>query len=116
MVATGWMHGYIRMYWAKKILEWTRDAATAFRIAVDLNDRYEVDGRDPNGYTNIAWAIGGKHDRPWPSRPIFGTVRSMCFASTVRKFDAAAFFERCRSPRDIDVFGGYVKYTVRSSE
>ena len=64
MVATGWMHGYVRMYWAKKILEWSANAAAAFEIAVELNDRYEMDGRDPNGYTNIAWAIGGKHDRP----------------------------------------------------
>ena len=60
------MHGYVRMYWAKKILEWTRDPDEAFDLAVVLNDRYLLDGRDPNGYTNIAWAIGGKHDRPWP--------------------------------------------------
>ena len=71
---------------------------------MDLNDRYQVDGRDPNGYTNIAWAIGGKHDRPWPSRPIYGTVRSMSFASTSRKFDAAAYIARYGSPKDIDMF------------
>ena len=94
MVSTGWMHGYVRMYWAKKILEWTRDADEAFDIAVRLNDRYLLDGRDPNGYTNIAWAIGGKHDRPWPSRPIYGTIRSMTLASTARKFDAARYIER----------------------
>ena len=63
MVETGWMHGYVRMYWAKKILEWTKDPAGAFATAVMLNDRYELDGRDPNGYTGIAWGIGGKHDR-----------------------------------------------------
>ena len=79
MTLTGRMHNYLRMYWAKKILEWSPDAERAFAIAVDLNDRYEMDGRDPNGYTGVAWAIGGKHDRPWPSRPIFGTVRSMTF-------------------------------------
>jgi deoxyribodipyrimidine photo-lyase len=94
MVATGWMHGYVRMYWAKKILEWTRSAEEAFEIAVRLNDRYLLDGRDPNGYTNIAWAIGGKHDRPWPPRPVFGTVRSMSLASTTRKFDAARYIAR----------------------
>lgn len=77
MVLTGRMHNYLRMYWAKKILEWSPDAATAFAIAIDLNDRYEMDGRDPNGYTGVAWAIGGKHDRPWPERPIYGTVRTM---------------------------------------
>jgi len=91
MVTTGWMHGYIRMYWAKKILEWSASADEAFDIAVRLNDRYELDGRDPNGYANIAWAIGGKHDRPWPPRPIYGTIRSMSEASTRRKFDANAY-------------------------
>jgi deoxyribodipyrimidine photo-lyase len=104
MTATGWMHGYVRMYWAKKILEWSTDAPTAYRVAVDLNDRYEVDGRDPNGYTNIAWAIGGKHDRPWPPRPIYGTVRSMSYASTSKKFDAAAYIERYGTPSDVDAF------------
>jgi deoxyribodipyrimidine photo-lyase len=104
MAATGWMHGYVRMYWAKKILEWSPDAATAFRIAVDLNDRYELDGRDPNGYANIAWAVGGKHDRPWPSRPIYGTVRSMSLASTSKKFDAASYIEQFGSDADIAAF------------
>src|SRR5688572_4623194 len=94
MVESGWMHGYVRMYWAKKILEWTRDPADAFRVAVRLNDRYFLDGRDPNGYTNIAWAIGGKHDRPWPRREVYGTVRSMSFDSTRRKFDAEAYIAR----------------------
>lgn len=91
MVESGWMHGYVRMYWAKKILEWSPTPEQAFATAVALNDRYELDGRDPNGYANIAWAIGGKHDRPWPQRPVYGTVRSMSFASTSKKFDAAAY-------------------------
>jgi deoxyribodipyrimidine photo-lyase len=91
MVTAGWMHGYVRMYWAKKILEWTASAEEAFDIAVRFNDRYLLDGRDPNGYANIAWAIGGKHDRPWPPRPVYGTVRSMSYASTVRKFDAGRY-------------------------
>ena len=91
MVTTGWMHGYVRMYWAKKILEWTASAEEAFEIAVRLNDRYLLDGRDPNGYANISWAIGGKHDRPWPPRPVYGTVRSMSYASTVHKFDAERY-------------------------
>ena len=81
MVRSGWMHGYLRMYWAKKILEWSPSAAEAFRVAVRLNDRYELDGRDPNGYAGIAWAIGGKHDRAWgPERPVYGMVRYMSFA------------------------------------
>lgn len=95
MVETGWMHGYVRMYWAKKILEWTRDPAEAFARAVLLNDRYELDGRDPNGYTGIAWAVGGKHDRAWgPERPVYGTIRYMSFASTSRKFDCARYIRR----------------------
>ena len=65
MVHTGWMHNYMRMYWAKMILVWAPDPATAYEWAVSLNDRYQLDGRDPNGYAGIAWAIVGRHDRPW---------------------------------------------------
>jgi deoxyribodipyrimidine photolyase len=68
MVITGWMHNYLRMYWAKKILEWSPSIAVAYQRAVMLNDRYELDGRDPNGYAGIAWAIVGKHDRAWSNR------------------------------------------------
>ncbi len=94
MVLTGRMHNYLRMYWAKKILEWSPDPETAFQVALDLNDRYEMDGRDPNGYTGVAWAMGGAHDRPWPERPIFGTVRFMSYESTRRKFDSQAYIDR----------------------
>jgi deoxyribodipyrimidine photo-lyase len=90
------MHGYVRMYWAKKILEWTKRPEDALGIVIHLNDRYQLDGRDPNGYTNIAWAIGGRHDRPWPERKIFGKIRFMSYASTSRKFDSAAYIERVR--------------------
>jgi deoxyribodipyrimidine photo-lyase len=92
MVKTGKMHGYLRMYWAKKILEWTASPEEAFGIAVQLNDRYELDGRDPNGYTGIAWAIGAKHDRPWaPARKVFGMVRFMAASGCARKFDVNAY-------------------------
>lgn len=95
LMTTGWMHNYARMYWAKKILEWSRHPAEALQTAITLNDRYGIDGRDPNGYTRIAWAIGGVHDRPWtPKRPIFGVVRYMSFASTSRKFDYRAYSAR----------------------
>jgi deoxyribodipyrimidine photo-lyase len=94
MVITGRMHNYLRMYWAKKILEWSPDAETAFDVALALNDKYEMDGRDPNGYVGVAWSIGGVHDRPWPERPIFGTVRFMSYESTRRKFDSAAYIRR----------------------
>ena len=101
MVESGWMHGYMRMYWAKKILEWSRSPRDAYAIAVRLNDKYELDGRDPNGYAGIAWAIGGKHDRPWgPARPIFGTIRYMSGASTGRKFDSRAYIQRWLGRRE----------------
>ncbi len=94
MVLLGWMHNYMRMYWAKKILEWSPSIAAAYRRAVWLNDRYEVDGRDPNGYAGIAWAIVGKHDRAWFERPIFGQIRYMSYASTSKKFDCKRYIEQ----------------------
>jgi deoxyribodipyrimidine photo-lyase len=100
MVNTGWMHNYMRMYWAKKILEWAPDPATAFDWAVILNDRYELDSRDPSGYAGIAWAIVGKLDRPWFNRPVFGLVRSMTGTSISRKFDADAYIRRSGDLRE----------------
>ena len=94
MLHDGWMHNYMRMYWAKMILEWAPDPARAFEWAVTLNDRYELDGRDPNGYQGIAWAIVGKHDRPWFNRPVFGLVRPMSGASAAKKFDARAYIDQ----------------------
>ena len=94
MTQTGWMHNYMRMYWAKMILAWAPDPARAYEWAVTLNDRYELDGRDPNGYAGIAWSIVGKHDRPWFNRPIFGLVRPMSGASTAKKFDSDAYILR----------------------
>ena len=96
MVLTGRMHNYLRMYWAKKILEWTPDPETAFAITLRMNDRYEMDGRDPNGYTGVAWAIGGKHDRPWGERPIFGMIRFMSYESTRKKFDSKGYIARVK--------------------
>lgn len=86
MLQTGKMHGYMRMYWAKKILEWSADPDTAMQAAITLNNRYSLDGRDPNGYAGIAWSIGGVHDRPWGERPIFGKIRYMNYAGLTRKF------------------------------
>jgi deoxyribodipyrimidine photo-lyase len=96
MVRDGWMHNSMRMYWAKKILEWSPDPAKAFEWAVILNDKYELDGRDPNGYSGIAWAIVGKHDRPWFDRPVFGLVRYMSGESTGKKFDSKKYVEQQR--------------------
>jgi len=94
MVFGGWMHNYVRMYWAKKILEWSRTPAEAYTTAVYLNDKYELDGRDPNGYAGIAWGIVGKHDRPWFERPIFGKIRYMSFNSMSKKFDSKRYIRQ----------------------
>lgn len=90
MVRTGYMHGYMRMYWGKQLLAWTGDYEQAMRFAILLNDQYSLDGRDPNGYAGIAWCFG-KHDRPWQGRPIYGTVRYMNAGGLRRKFDADAY-------------------------
>jgi deoxyribodipyrimidine photo-lyase len=87
MVIRGKMHGYMRMYWGKKILEWSKTPEEAFKIALYLNNKYELDGRDPNGFTGVAWCFG-KHDRPWGERGIFGNVRYMNDKGLKRKFDA----------------------------
>ncbi len=97
MVKFGWMHNYMRMYWAKKILEWSPTPAIAFQNAVYLNDKYEMDGRDPNGYSGIAWAIAGVHDRPWFDRPIFGTIRYMSGSSTGKKFNSKLYIRNVAS-------------------
>jgi deoxyribodipyrimidine photo-lyase len=91
MVATGKMHGYMRMYWAKKILEWTKSPEEALKTAIYLNDKYELDGRDPNGYTGIAWSIGGVHDRPWFERPVYGKIRYMNRNGAEKKFDVKKY-------------------------
>lgn len=93
MKTTGKMHGYMRMYWAKKILEWTENAAEALRLAIFLNDRYSLDGRDSNGYAGIAWSIGGVHDRGWTERPVFGTIRYMNDRGAARKFDVKRYIQ-----------------------
>ena len=96
MLQTGKMHGYMRMYWAKKILEWTESPAAAQAVAIYLNDRYELDGRDPNGYAGIAWSLGGVHDRAWKERSIFGKVRYMSYNGAKSKFDVQAYINKWR--------------------
>ena len=91
MVTTGKMHGYMRMYWAKKILEWSNSPEEALRTAIYLNDKYELDGRDPNGYTGIAWSIGGIHDRAWFERPVYGKIRYMNRNGAEKKFDIKSY-------------------------
>ncbi|UCG37613.1 MAG: deoxyribodipyrimidine photo-lyase [Candidatus Bathyarchaeota archaeon] len=86
----GKMHGYMRMYWGKKILEWSRTPQEAFVIALYLNNKYELDGRDANGYAGVAWCFG-KHDRPWKERDVFGKVRYMSENGLKRKFNAEKY-------------------------
>ncbi|CAL0331685.1 unnamed protein product [Lupinus luteus] len=87
MVYYGKMHGFMRMYWAKKILEWTRGPEEALEIAIYLNDKYQIDGRDPSGYVGCMWSICGVHDQGWRERPVFGKIRYMNYAGCKRKFD-----------------------------
>jgi len=95
MMVTGKMHGFMRMYWAKKILEWSHSPEEAIANAITLNDKYELDGRDPNGYAGIAWSIGGVHDRvhdrAWTERPVYGKIRYMNENGCRRKFDVDAY-------------------------
>ena len=93
MMRTGKMHGYMRMYWAKKILEWSPSPKVALEHAIILNDRYHLDGYDANGYVGILWAIAGIHDRPWGEREIFGSIRYMNFNGLKRKFDIQQYID-----------------------
>lgn len=95
MIKTGKMHGYLRMYWAKMIYAWSKNVDEAMKTAIYLNDKYELDGRDPNGYTGIAWCIGGVHDRPWyVTNPVFGKLRYMSRGGMNKKFDTKAYIEK----------------------
>lgn len=98
LIKTGKMHGYMRMYWAKKIMEWTNTYEYAMEVAIYLNDKYELDGRDPNGYTGIAWSIGGIHDRAWFERDIFGKIRYMNYNGAKRKFDVEKYIKTWLQP------------------
>lgn len=93
LIKTGKMHGYMRMYWGKKVIEWTKSVIEAYHILIYLNDKYELDGRDPNGYAGIAWCFG-KHDRPWGERKIFGKVRYLNKNGLKKKFDMEKYVKR----------------------
>ena len=93
MRATGYMHNYMRMYWGKKILEWSPDPRTAFECTLHLNNKYFLDGRDPNSFANVAWVFG-LHDRGWKERPVYGKVRYMSQGGLERKADPDAYVEK----------------------
>jgi len=82
------------MYWAKKIFEWTESPEQALEFAIYLNDKYELDGRDPNGYTGIMWSIAGVHDRGWTERPVFGKIRYMNYNGLKSKFNIKAYIDK----------------------
>jgi len=103
MAYTGFMHNYMRMYWGKKILEWSPSPEDGFATTLRLNNRYFIDGRDPNSYAGVAW-IYGRHDRAWSERPIFGKVRYMAAAGLERKCDIKGYIEKV--DRAIRVVGG----------
>eukprot|EP01134_Creolimax_fragrantissima_P000230 CFRG0230T1 len=93
LVQNGKMHGFLRMYWAKKILEWSESPQQALSMCITLNDRYSLDGYNPNGYVGCAWSICGVHDMGWKERPIFGKIRYMNYAGCLRKFNVYQFVQ-----------------------
>ncbi|AUD63881.1 hypothetical protein BK010_09885 [Tenericutes bacterium MO-XQ] len=96
MVVTGYMHNYMRMYWAKKIIEWSPSFKKAYETILYLNNKYFIDGRDPNSYTGVAWCFG-KHDRAWTEREIFGKLRYMNDKGLERKFNIEKYVEKIAS-------------------
>ena len=98
LLREGRIHNYLRMLWGKKIIEWTRTPQKALEIMVDLNNKYALDGRDPNSYSGIFWCLG-RYDRPWgPERPVFGKVRYMSSENTARKFNVRDYIRKYSSP------------------
>ncbi len=94
LVRDGALHNYLRMLWGKKILEWTESPREALDVMIELNNRYALDGRDPNSYSGIFWMLG-RYDRAWgPERPIFGKIRYMSSDSTIRKLKMKQYLER----------------------
>jgi len=94
LVTTGKLHGFMRMYWAKKILEWSSSPDESLAIGIYLNDKYALDGRDPNGYVGVAWSVGGVHDRALFERPVYGKIRYMNANGCARKFDVKSYIRR----------------------
>jgi deoxyribodipyrimidine photo-lyase len=97
LLTEGRLHNYLRMLWGKKILEWTASPREALDVMVELNNRFALDGRDPNSFSGI-FRVLGRYDRPWPERPIFGTVRYMTSESTARKLRVKAYIRRHGAP------------------
>jgi len=94
LVKEGKMHGFMRMYWAKKILEWTASPEDALNDAIYFNDHYSLDGNDPNGFVGCMWSVCGIHDQGWAERPVFGKIRYMNYAGCKRKFDIKTYIAK----------------------
>ncbi len=103
LMTDGWFHGYLRMLWGKKILEWSAHPAEALERMAHLMNRYSLDGRDPVGAASFAWVLG-RYDRPWPERPVFGTVRCMTSASTRRKLKLTRYLEQYGAAPEKNLF------------
>ncbi|KAG7227261.1 hypothetical protein INR49_013921, partial [Caranx melampygus] len=116
MVIEGKMHGFLRMYWAKKILEWTSSPEEALSIALYLNDRYELDGQDPNGFVGCMWSICGIHDQGWAERPVFGKIRYMNYKGCTRKFDVARFERTVTSGGGGDMIHKVLRWVICNVE
>ncbi len=99
MVKTGYMHNYMRMYWAKKIIEWTPSFKEAYETILYLNNKYFIDGRDANSYTGVAWCFGN-HDRAWTEREVFGKLRYMNYGGLKRKFNIDLYIDKCHALLD----------------
>jgi deoxyribodipyrimidine photo-lyase len=108
MVETGYMHNYMRMYWGKKILEWSSSPQYAHQTTLYLNNRYFLDGRDPVSFANVAW-IFGQHDRAWQERPVFGKIRCMMASGLERKNDPRAYVEKVQKMTGRSVRGRTAK-------
>ena len=98
----GIIHNYLRMLWGKKVLEWTPNPETALAYLIELNNRYAIDGRDPNSYSGIFW-IFGRFDRAWQERPIYGKTRYMTSDSTRRKVKLKQYLDKYGSQKSLDV-------------
>ena len=102
LVTTGRMHNYLRMLWGKKILEWSPTPRAALQVMLELNNKYALDGRNPNSYSGIFWVLG-RYDRAWgPERPVFGKIRFMSSENTARKLKVKRYIERFTPDRSAD--------------
>jgi len=109
LAGEGRIHNYLRMLWGKKVLHWSETPRQALAHLIELNNKYALDGRNPNSYSGIFWCLG-RYDRPWaPERPIFGSVRYMSSESTRRKFKVDRYVERWAPPENRPGDGGQAR-------